>query len=340
MLLDAVNEAARADLAIVVIGTNDNWESEGWDQDTLDLPGPAERTGPPRRRGLPGHRGRRQRRFAHRDAVARRRARCPHGLVPRSGDGPRAGRRAHRRCRAAGPPARHVPAPPRGHAGVRASPGPQRRGELPRGPAGGSPLVRDRRSRAVVPVRIRPRVRPGRHRRCRRHVGTRAVGHGVERRRPRGGGGRAGVCPPLDRSLADRDEPDQRLVGFAKVLAPAGSSQQVHIALHADAYRRWSLDLGPGPCRRPPTNSRRPVVARHRRPASRCRCDRRPHRSSESSARVDARVRHWVPLLRPLLDALYGIGHRHRSVARTDGEPRARCRSRASTVAEGDRHRA
>jgi beta-glucosidase len=48
----------------------------------------------------------------------------------------------------------------------------------------------------------------------------------------------------LDRSLADRDEPDQRLVGFAKVLAPAGSTQQVHIALHADAYRRWSLDLG------------------------------------------------------------------------------------------------
>lgn len=38
-LLDAVSAAAKADLSIVVVGTNDNWESEGWDRTTLELPG-------------------------------------------------------------------------------------------------------------------------------------------------------------------------------------------------------------------------------------------------------------------------------------------------------------
>jgi beta-glucosidase len=31
--------AGQADLAIVIVGTNDEWESEGWDRDTIDLPG-------------------------------------------------------------------------------------------------------------------------------------------------------------------------------------------------------------------------------------------------------------------------------------------------------------
>jgi beta-glucosidase len=35
----AVDAAATADLAIVVVGTNDNWESEGWDRTSLELPG-------------------------------------------------------------------------------------------------------------------------------------------------------------------------------------------------------------------------------------------------------------------------------------------------------------
>ncbi|MEQ1699203.1 MAG: glycoside hydrolase family 3 C-terminal domain-containing protein [Ilumatobacteraceae bacterium] len=35
----AVDLAASADLTIVVVGTNDEWESEGWDRDTLSLPG-------------------------------------------------------------------------------------------------------------------------------------------------------------------------------------------------------------------------------------------------------------------------------------------------------------
>ena len=35
----AVDLAANADLAIVVVGTNDDWESEGYDRDNMDLPG-------------------------------------------------------------------------------------------------------------------------------------------------------------------------------------------------------------------------------------------------------------------------------------------------------------
>ena len=36
---DAVDLAAGADLTIVIVGTNDDWESEGWDRDTIELPG-------------------------------------------------------------------------------------------------------------------------------------------------------------------------------------------------------------------------------------------------------------------------------------------------------------
>jgi beta-glucosidase len=35
----AVDLAARADLSVVVVGTNDDWESEGWDRESIDLPG-------------------------------------------------------------------------------------------------------------------------------------------------------------------------------------------------------------------------------------------------------------------------------------------------------------
>ena len=36
---DATAVAAAADLAIVIVGTNDDWESEGYDRDSLELPG-------------------------------------------------------------------------------------------------------------------------------------------------------------------------------------------------------------------------------------------------------------------------------------------------------------
>jgi beta-glucosidase len=36
---EAIALAAQSDLAIIVVGTNDDWECEGWDRDTIDLPG-------------------------------------------------------------------------------------------------------------------------------------------------------------------------------------------------------------------------------------------------------------------------------------------------------------
>jgi beta-glucosidase len=36
---EAIDLAARSDVSIVVVGTNDDWESEGWDRDNIDLPG-------------------------------------------------------------------------------------------------------------------------------------------------------------------------------------------------------------------------------------------------------------------------------------------------------------
>jgi len=39
LMRDAADLAAGSDVAIVVVGTNDDWESEGYDRDTMDLPG-------------------------------------------------------------------------------------------------------------------------------------------------------------------------------------------------------------------------------------------------------------------------------------------------------------
>ena len=39
LLARAVDAAARADVSIVVVGTNDDWESEGWDREDIGLPG-------------------------------------------------------------------------------------------------------------------------------------------------------------------------------------------------------------------------------------------------------------------------------------------------------------
>jgi beta-glucosidase len=39
MMEEAVTLAAQCDVSVVVVGTNDDWESEGWDRDTIALPG-------------------------------------------------------------------------------------------------------------------------------------------------------------------------------------------------------------------------------------------------------------------------------------------------------------
>jgi beta-glucosidase len=39
MMEEAVTLAAQCDVSVVVVGTNDDWESEGWDRETIALPG-------------------------------------------------------------------------------------------------------------------------------------------------------------------------------------------------------------------------------------------------------------------------------------------------------------
>lgn len=43
MVGDAVALAARSDVSIIVVGTNEDWESEGWDRADIDLPGDQDR---------------------------------------------------------------------------------------------------------------------------------------------------------------------------------------------------------------------------------------------------------------------------------------------------------
>ena len=48
----------------------------------------------------------------------------------------------------------------------------------------------------------------------------------------------------LDREGLPPDEPDQRLVGFARVEVPCGARRDVVIDLHPDTYRRWDAAAG------------------------------------------------------------------------------------------------
>jgi beta-glucosidase len=48
----------------------------------------------------------------------------------------------------------------------------------------------------------------------------------------------------VDRELAGRDEPDQRLVGYSKFAVHAGEARRVHLTLDPDAYRRWDVAGG------------------------------------------------------------------------------------------------
>jgi beta-glucosidase len=45
----------------------------------------------------------------------------------------------------------------------------------------------------------------------------------------------------VDRTGFDRDEPDQKLVGFARVEVPAGGSTDAVVRLDTDAYRYWNV---------------------------------------------------------------------------------------------------
>jgi hypothetical protein len=69
----AVAAAASADVAIVVVGNDEFWESEGRDRKTVTLPGPPGRARRARRRGQPQDRRRGQRRLPDGSALGRRR---------------------------------------------------------------------------------------------------------------------------------------------------------------------------------------------------------------------------------------------------------------------------
>ena len=146
--------ATGADVAIVIVGTDDEWETEGEDRSGLALPLDQDElvaavvaanpntivvlnTGSPVT-------------MPWLDDVAGRAA----AVVPRPGDRRRARRRAHRRRRAGRAAADHVPARARGHAGVRHHPGPATaRPVLREGLFIGHRWYDRERHRAAVPVR-------------------------------------------------------------------------------------------------------------------------------------------------------------------------------------------
>ena len=112
----AVAVAAAADVAVVIVGTDDDWETEGEDRASLSLPGnqdalvAAVAAANPRtivviNTGSPGH-----------DAVARCRPGRLAVVVPRSVDRRRVGRCDRRRRRARGSSPDDLPAADRGHA--------------------------------------------------------------------------------------------------------------------------------------------------------------------------------------------------------------------------------
>ncbi len=71
----AVAAAAAADVAVVMVGTNDEWETEGFDRTTMDLPGRQDELVRRVVRGEPAHRRDRQRRLAGHDGLGDRRRR-------------------------------------------------------------------------------------------------------------------------------------------------------------------------------------------------------------------------------------------------------------------------
>jgi beta-glucosidase len=177
----AVDLAAGSDLTILVVGTNDDWESEGWDRTTLDLPG-------------------RQDELIERVAAAS----AATVVVVNAGspvampwlDAVDAVLMAWFPGQEMGHAIVDVlTGPTRGHACLRAPPRPQRSGELSRGSAHGPPLVQHGGSNPAVPVRLRHRLRVRRGCRRRRSRRLHAHGHAVERGNSRRSGGAAGVRP-------------------------------------------------------------------------------------------------------------------------------------------------
>jgi beta-glucosidase len=241
LLADAVDAAADADLSIVVVGTNDNWESEGWDRTTLELPGRQDEL---------------VRRVAEVSAatVVVVNAGSPitmpwladvHAVLLAWFPGQEMGNALVDLLSGAVEPQGRLPVtfpfrledtPAFEHHPWRNAVADYREGRLvghqwydtvgrePLFPFGfglgyGSTHITD--IAALDPYTVECTVTAGG---CDAVEVVQVYAH------------------LLDRDDIPRDEPEQRLVGFVKVIAPAGTSQRVTIGLDPDGYRRWDLD--------------------------------------------------------------------------------------------------
>lgn len=241
-MLDALDAAASADLSIVIVGTNDNWESEGWDQTTLDLPG-------------------RQNELVARVAevspatvvvvnagspVAMPWREQVHAILMAWFPGQEMGNALVDLLSGATEPQGRLPvtfplrledAPADEHHPGRNGQALYREGRL-MGHHWYTTIGRDPLFTfgyglgygcaditdvvATSPYDVECTVT---------NIGDRDAVEVVQV-----------YAHQLDRDDLPCDEPDQRLVGFLKVSAPAGSSQRVHVALDPDGHRRWDLE--------------------------------------------------------------------------------------------------
>ena len=238
---EALEAAGAADVAVVVVGTNADWESEGWDRDTLDLPG-------------------RQDELVRRVAQA-----CPRTIVVVNAGSP-----------VAMPWLDDVDA-----VLMAWFPGQEMGDALADvllgnvEPEGRLPVTFPRRLEDTPAFEHHPGRNGVAEYAERRLIGYRwydTVGreplfpfgfglgyadtsvtgaelvdaHHVEVRVANGDAGRDGCAVvqiyahQLDRAGLPPDEPEQRLVGFAKVPVPAGSTVTAHVTLDPRAYQGWS----------------------------------------------------------------------------------------------------
>ena len=165
----AVAAAADADVAVVMVGTNDEWETEGHDRTTMDLPGRQDElvrrvvaanpnTAVIVNAGSPVTMD-----WADPDDLGRC-AGDPHLVLRRAGTGRSAGGRAARRFRSRRPAAHLGPETTRRPSGVppsstRSRQHRRRHPALRRGPVHGLPGLRRQEHRHEVPVRSRAQLR-------------------------------------------------------------------------------------------------------------------------------------------------------------------------------------
>ena len=264
----AVAAAAGADATIVVVGTNDDWESEGHDREFMELPGDqAElirrvaaanpRTVVAVNAASPGD-----------DGLGGRGAGGARDLVRRPGDGERARRRSVRRERTERAAAHHVPGPARAQPVVRQLSRRERAGALRRRRVRRVPVVRGARVARRVPVRPRLVVHHVRDRRATRvgyHVQSAGDTLTVEVDVTNTGARRGAevvqcYVAPRDPSVT---RPAKELKAFAKVWLDPGETTTVTLELDDRAFSYWqpAVDEPPPGRTGPPIPSAEPPPA-------------------------------------------------------------------------------